>query len=278
METAAPDTRSGGNTRPPPTARRWTFTENKVENIPSLKNGIRCVIWQLEEKGHKHFQGYLETTMPRRKAWLIKNFSGTAHYEISGGTREENRKYCTKPETRIDGPWELGDWTEGGQGARNDLKKVALELKTKKIKEVAADNPETYIKYHKGMEKLRQHLISDRNWATEVHIIWGAPGSGKTRKVYEENKDIYSKPDGQWWDGYDGHEIVLIDDFDGINIPYETMLKICDRYPLQLACKGGFVNFVAKKIYITSNINPDEWWLNRVQDAFKRRITSCEKK
>lgn len=47
--------------------------------------------------------------------------------------------------------------------------------------------------------------------------IWitGAPGIGKTWNIMQNfSKDLFEKPQNQWWDGYCNERIVLIDDFD----------------------------------------------------------------
>lgn len=81
----------------------------------------------------------------------------------------------------------------------------------------------------------------------------------------------YWKQRSIWWDNYDGQENVVIDDFYGW-LPYDNLLRICDRYPLLCEIKGGQVNFLAKRICITSNNTPAQWYKNVVLAAFIRRV------
>lgn len=71
--------------------------------------------------------------------------------------------------------------------------------------------------------------------------------------------NTYYKPRGQWWDGYDGHDSVVVDDFYGW-MACDELLRVCDRYPCKVPVKGAFVEFVAKNIYITSNRHVWEWY------------------
>lgn len=40
------------------------------------------------------------------------------------------------------------------------------------------------------------------------------------------------------------------------------MLKMLDKYPIMVDIKGGRVPFLFSKIYITSNVDPKDWYPN----------------
>lgn len=112
----------------------------------------------------------------------------------------------------------------------------------------------------------------------DVHIYYGDTGSGKTRAVYDKESldDLYVHPGGHWFDGYDGQDAVLFDDFSGSCFPISYFLKILDRYPMTVPVKGGFVNWKPRRIYVTSNLNPTEWYSGahiEHQRALRRRFT-----
>lgn len=73
------------------------------------------------------------------------------------------------------------------------------------------------------------------------------------------DQEFWSPGDFQWFDGYLNQPIVIVDDFRG-EYPLPLLLKLLDRYPMQVPIKGGFVNWCPKKVYITSNIRPDIWY------------------
>lgn len=81
----------------------------------------------------------------------------------------------------------------------------------------------------------------------------------------------YWKQRSNWWDNYESHESVILDDFYGW-LPYDTLLRICDRYPLMVETKGGQCHFLAKNVVLTSNNTPAQWYKNINLAAFIRRV------
>lgn len=109
-----------------------------------------------------------------------------------------------------------------------------------------------------------------------VDVYWGPTGTGKTRKAFEECPQAYWKEKGDWWDGYTGEESVIWDEFAN-DIPITSLLRVLDRYPLRVPIKGGFIQFQAKRIILTSNIPFDEWYPNAKDEhkaALRRRVTN----
>jgi len=99
----------------------------------------------------------------------------------------------------------------------------------------------------------------------EVWCYWGSTGVGKTRKCFEDFPNAYWKTrdpgQAQYWDGYDGEETIIIDEFYGW-FPWDFLLRLTDRYPLNLAVKGSTVPSLASKIVFTSNKHPRDWYPN----------------
>nr|QJI53608.1 MAG: replication associated protein [Circoviridae sp.] len=174
------------------------------------------------------------------------------HIEMARGTDMENRSYCSKG---ID-IFEYGQPVKHGQ--RNDLLSVVDCIKKGKTKaEIAELHPIEFIKYGKGIENYIRitKSIKQRNFKTKVHYYWGPTGTGKSKTAKEEAEKIgsvYYKPRGEWWDGYEQQDCVIMDDFYGW-IPYDELLRICDRYPHRVPVKGGYEIFNSKEIFITSN-------------------------
>lgn len=113
-------------------SRNWIFTINNPEfNFLPLQfvNEDEFVVWQLEtgECGTPHLQGYLEFKEPKRLAGM-KKLCQTAHWEVRNGSQQQAVDYCTKDDTRSDGPWCFGDLK--AQGQRTDLEDMRTMMKS----------------------------------------------------------------------------------------------------------------------------------------------------
>lgn len=66
----------------------------------------------------------------------------------------------------------------------------------------------------------------------------------------------------------------MFDEFYG-GIKLSLILQLCDRYPMQVPVKGGFVPWCPNRIIFTSNCSPTQWWKDQEVpniEAFGRRL------
>lgn len=263
---------------------RWV---RRVELCVGDGGPIRYVTGQLErapDTGRLHGQVFVQWRQQQRGGRLgtaTRLVAGDYHFERRRGTAAEARAYCRKEDTRVIGPFEFGEFS-GGQGHRSDLVSVIGAIREGySRKRLFEEFPGTYVKYHKGLDAVRDVLQAPEQvyHRRDVYLYIGGTGVGKTRFAYASHPGLCRLPAASetspWFDGYDGQEEVLFDDYGGKSVfCYRFMLQLLDGYPMLVPIKGGFKHWNPKVIVITSNETP-EMWYSSVADIshLQRRIT-----
>jgi len=272
-----------------PPCRYWVFTLNNYDDVsqPSdwfEEGSIKYITWQAEvgDSGTPHLQGYLVMKRNVRLSWLKTQYAPSAHWEQRKGTHQQARDYANK-DARTDGPWTIGTHDEGGagNGKRNDIAEMKKFIDGGVTEKQVMDKYySNWLRYTGSINRHRMLVGStQRDFITKTLVLYGPPGTGKSHYALNfcKGKSSYWLPrqsgQGQlWWDGYDGQEVVVIDDFDS-SIPYTRMLRLCDKYPYAVQTRGSAKEFTSHYIIITSNKKFDDWYPN-IQDkrALLRRL------
>lgn len=266
-------------------ARAWCITINNPteedhDNLTGLDYDY--LIYQIEqgESGTVHIQAYVYSKNKLCFTHLREELPG-AHLEIARGSIQSNVDYCSKSDTRLDGPYTFGIKPE--QGRRTDLQNITVSIKSgASIRDVLLSDDCKHIRHEKFIYRIANLLGTPRtrSESTEVYILWGEPGVGKTRPVYDYFEDsVYQVPyvhGSRWYDGYTSQQCLLYDDWpvhlddrDGI---YNHLLAVTDRYPVMLPIKGGFVSLNKCVVVFTSNFCPASWFNGVGLRALERRI------
>ncbi|AEM05804.1 REP [Rodent stool-associated circular genome virus] len=184
----------------------WCFTSYVDEGgLPSvLPDTMTYLIYQREvcpTSAREHYQGYAEFHTRVRIAGVKAALGDPgAHCELRRGTGVQAAEYCKKDDSRKEGtvPVELGDLTSVTQGARTDLLavKALLDSGAKEI-DIADQEFATWAKYHRAIERYKRLTHQVRNFKSEVYILTGDTGVGKTRAVADAYPDTYWKPRGK---------------------------------------------------------------------------------
>ena len=89
--------------------------------------------------------------------------------------------------------------------------------------------------------------------------IHGPAGAGKSYACRVAFPGLYCKPQNKWWDGYNGENVVLMDDFDKTGACLAHYMKIwADGYSFNAEIKGGMVRPRYDTLLVTSNYLPED--------------------
>jgi len=290
-------------------ARNFCFTLNNYEKVTDESSGVtrvaqvewlrqRCtyIVWGKEvgESGTPHLQGYAECKTPIKFDTFVKHCHDV-NVEKRMGPAKAASDYCKKGEQSHD-EWKAlnvngpnyglnADVFEEGmcsnQGKRNDIETCTDMINEgKRMREVAEDNPQAFVKFHRGLQAYKTLMTPARSAPPEVIVRYGPTGSGKSLMAHHETSDAFVwKPQmGQWWDGYDGETNVILEEFRG-QIAFEHLLDLLDRYECKVQVKGGMAQFVGSKIVICSPCPPWEWYPKNAANSrdslaqLKRRVS-----
>lgn len=255
-------------------ARYWIFTIPQADFTPFLPPGFKYLKGQLESgetTGYQHWQLMGILSRPQRLSWIKSVLGDSAHAEPTKSAAAED--YVWKDDTSISGTrFELGQKPFNRNNSK-DWEQVWDLAKTGRIDEIPYDIRFIHYKTIKNIQK--DYLLPVAS-EKQVIVYWGRSGAGKSRRAWDEaGFSAYPKdPNTKFWDGYQSQENVVIDEFRG-KIDISHMLRWLDRYPVIVECKFGAVSLCAKKLWVTSNKDPRQWYPEidqETQNALLRRL------
>lgn len=239
----------------------------ECEYIIGSEHGEKC--------GTPHLQGYVEFKNPIYFS-MWKKLNTRISVRMANGTKEENKVYCSKEKVLVD-TLVIG---ESKQGRRTDIHTARdMVLAGNNMREIimavnsyqAMRCAEMMMKYHEPKRKIEK--------GEKIRVLWiyGPTGVGKSHWAEECFPEAYrSTKDAQWWDGYDAHEEIIIDDYRKSFCEFSILLKLLDKYDFQIPFKGGFRRIKAKVIVITTTKSIQDTWGNRTEEdlaQLKRRVS-----
>lgn len=179
-----------------------------------------------------HLQGFIHFKEAKTLT-AVSKLNKRIHWEASKGSPAQNRTYCIKE----------GDYQEWGTppepGKRTDIELVREMISEGNGMNQIIEKASNY-QCLQMAEKILKYRENKRNWKPNVKWYYGPTGTGKTRTAYEELPDAYiTMGTGKWWDGYDAHPNVIIDDIRWDFMPFSQLLRLLDRYPFMVENKGG---------------------------------------
>jgi len=265
------------------TGKSWSFTcfdydEKSIDALKLKASAVELLCFQEEkcpESGRLHLQGYVRFPSNKRlgavKTWLGDN---AAHLETAKGSPRQNLDYCSKDDSAT-GQYRFqhGDFDKSQQGKRTDLDHVIERIQAgESMESLNESNPKEIIKFGRGIQLSRSLFLSRQAPSTfprTVIVLYGRSGSGKSlwaRQFAQANGlTVYSKnltkaSDQQWFDGYDGESLLLLDDFTDAAVSFRELLIWTDVYKHRTQIKGAMLLGQWSHVVITSNICPNFWY------------------
>lgn len=241
----------------------WDTSEKRKQFYRDLEKQRMVLGNETSKDGKKHLQIFI--SFKWKYSWkAFKKIMGDAHFETA---LVQNWNYELKEMN-----YEIED--NRIQGKRTDLVKLKKKLiEGTNMRKVVRDT----FNYQaiRMAEKFYQYCEKERP-IKKIKVIWihGKTGCGKTKWVYDNFKP-YKPINYKWWNGYDGHKTVLIDEFRRDFCKYHELLKLLDIYPYQVESKGGSRQIQANTFIITSCFHPEEVYETREDiQQLMRRITT----
>lgn len=209
--------------------------------------------------GKAHLQGYVELNEIVSDTQIRSGWPGP-HWESRSGTAAQASAYCKKE----------GQWHETGvmskpapKGRRTDLNEVRdMAINGTPMSEIVLHA--SSFQAIRMAEKIREYHSTKRDWKPYVCWYWGPTGCGKSHAAHTEaGPNAWTSMDTlAWWQHYDGHENVVIDDFRASFCKLSALLRILDKWPYTVAVKGGSQELLARRIWITCPYHPREVYDN----------------
>lgn len=253
-------------------SRSWILTLPASEYDQETVEGelsAYAYVGQLEsgdETGYEHWQVYIENRTPVRFDTLKSKFP-KGHFESRAGSKWQAYQYVTKADTflgvRIGSEEFVIPEPDGGRSMSVETirKKMISEGVTFRdliLKEPLAAH---HVNYARELEaQLRAETCGNSLREVEVEYVFGDAGAGKTKSVYERFafRDVYSV--GSYrnpFDAYNFEPVLVLDEFRG-QIEFEFLLKLLDRYPLQLPARYADRWAAFERVILLSNLPIEE--------------------
>jgi len=261
-------------------AKRWCYTLNNPTSEPTLATDVVYHVYGREkgESGTPHLQGFVIFNRQKLLTQVLQMIPN-CHWEVARGKNSQAANYCKKD----------GDFVETGELPPESNAKGNEAVKRKyaefKAHAIAGNfdliDDDLYARHYRTMKEIhKDHIKSVGNLAGELKNEWyyGVAGAGKSKKAYEENPGAYLKSCNKWWDGYQGEEVVIIDDFDPSHKVLGHHLKQWSHHwEFNAETKGGMLRIRPAKIIVTSQYRIHEIFddLNTYQ-AISRRFKEIE--
>jgi len=272
-------------------SRGWLFTWNNYpdtyrDTLDELECRYVCAGEEVAPTtGTPHLQGYIYFRNAKRLRTMRQLLAG-CHLLPANGTAAENRAYCSKTREQDLEPnavfYERGN-IPVDPAAKGEAERVRWQTAwdLAKLGDIEAIQPDIRVRQYSALRRIERDFMPAVEPLTSPCGIWifGLSGAGKSRSVLDAFPDAYPKPRTQWWDGYQGERVVLLDDVDRFDVKLGGYLKHwADCYAFIGESKGGAKKIRPARFIVTSQYRIEDIWEDaETRDALNRRFHVIEK-
>ena len=244
-------------------ARAWCFTDFTLNSDALAKTNCRYIVYGDEiapTTGRRHYQGFVYFDNVIARATVQERLGvGKCWCNPMYSIPDKCIEYCKKDGKAT----ERGDRpAQGRKCNKEEVKACAMEGKS--IRSVL-DETQASMHSIRSLETMYRYYEKERKWKVDLYWFWGPPEAGKSRKIrehatlnYGEDSWYTATASGAWFDGYDAHPCIIIDDFREGWMQWANLLQFTDRYGFRCPIKGSFRQCLAKAIYFSSVLAPEE--------------------
>lgn len=236
---------------------------------------------EVGESGTPHLQGYVYWRHAKTLQSCISKLIG-CHVEIARGTPQQADVYCRKDQPPDHIVYSRGELPLCSQD-KGVAEKIRWEsaLQSAKLGKIEEVPPDIFIRHYSALRRIGVDYMPQVPRLDGPCGVWihGLAGSGKTRSVLDQFPEAYPKPRTRWWDGYQGEDIVYMDDVDVFDVSLGGSIKLwADAYPFIGEVKGGSTKIRPKRFIVTSQYKIEEIWQDEAtRQALLRRFVVLEK-
>lgn len=248
---------------------------SRTELAGSIKDKVAIkyllIAQELHEDGSPHLHALvcLDKKLNTTNEKYFDAQGSHGNYQVARDT-DDVVKYIKKADTM---PYEEGYYASNNPSTVQKRAKQNALLMSKPL-HTLVDEGVVHLSQYKHMKESLDAYNLDKievpaYIARTCIWIYGATGIGKSRYIRDNHPgNFYSKPMNKWWDGYQGEEVVLIDDFEQSAEGLGHHLKIWgDVYSFTAEVKGGSIRPVYTRLYVTSQYLPRDIWCKGTDES-----------
>lgn len=253
--------------------RNFVFTHNNYIGT-ELQDTIKCryiaYAHEVGDQGTPHLQGVVCFKDGITIKTAIRRLPG-CHVERMAGSIDQAISYIDGRGKKGGPPYEPDRFTErGDRPMSNDDKGIAernrvLRLidyaKEGRMERIEQEDPKLFLRMYNTLKTIRMDYMKAPKDLENVCGIWihGPTYSGKTHLVKTQFPDRYIKPANKEWNGYQGQEVVHLDEFAPEHRCLAYYIKLwADSTPFHAYVKYSDMLIRPRKFIITSNFTIDE--------------------